>query len=102
MTSCLNDIDPLVLEWTIKEFLWGHVTNYGLDLDGTISYDPNHWTDPVCKLELLIKLTGERRTLFCENPDVDILSPGDEKIILDNWKDDIKEWMHPQTIYDSW
>jgi hypothetical protein len=51
---------------------------------------------------LLIKLTRERREPFCANTNIDILTEDELQIVLNDWKTNYKQWMHPETLRRSY
>jgi hypothetical protein len=99
VASLLESVSTESLDWLVENFLWGHVSKYVLSCDGTLAYFDDHGrVSADVKLELLIKLTRERREHFCTNPDMDILTEDQLKIVLNDWKNDFGQWMHPQTL----
>ena len=70
-----------------------------LSCDGTLAFNPDRGrVSADVKLELLIQLTRGRRAQFCANPDVDILPEDQLSIVLNAWKDDYGQWMHPEKL----
>ena len=71
VASFLDGVSEDSLEWLVHNFLWGEVSQYGLSQDGTIAFNQEgEQISADVKLELLIKLTRDRRENFCANPDV--------------------------------
>ena len=92
-----------MLEWVTHDFLWDELSRYGLLSDGTVGYLPDgECCTAEVKLELLIRLTTERREKICTDSGSDILSEEELGRALSDWKGDYEQWMHPQTLRDSW
>ena len=54
------------------------------------------------KLEQLISETHLQREAYCFNPAEDILKEAETKVILDAWKADYTDWMHPEKLETTW
>ena len=92
-------ISTETLDWLVQNFLWGEISVYSLACDGTLAFNPDRGrVSADVKLELLIQLTRGRRAQFCANPDVDILPEENLAIVLKAWKDDYRQWMHPEKL----
>ena len=75
---------------------------YGLLSDGTVGHLADGHCTAEVKLELLIRLTTERRERISSDPSIDILSEEELGRALRDWKGDYEQWMHPETLRDSW
>ena len=80
----------------------GQLSMYGLLSDGTVGYLADTYCTAEVKLELLIRLTTGRREKICNDSSIDILSKEELGRALRDWKDDDKQWMHPETLRHSW
>jgi len=102
LAAVFDELSDEVLEWLTHNFLWDKLSRYGLLSDGTVGYLADGHCAAEVKLELLIRLTTERREKICNESSIDILSDEELGRALNNWKDDYEQWMHPQTLRDSW
>ena len=102
VAALVDSISMESLNWLVENFLWGTISQYSLASNGTLTYNPSgERVSAGVKLELLIKLTRERRERFLHgvgNPTEFILSEDQLKKILTDWKKDYHAWMHPDTI----
>ena len=99
VAALLDSISIESLDWLLENFLWGEVSRYVLSNNGTLAYNPSgEQVSADVKLELLIKLTRERRERFCALPSMDILTEEELNDIITVWKHDYQQWMHPETI----
>ena len=102
VAALLEDVSTESLDWLVENFLWGNISEYTLSSDGTLAFNPGR--EPVSadiKLELLIKLTQERRKIFCADP-LCVLSENELQLVLNAWKNDYRQWMHPDKLRDSY
>ena len=98
VAALLECVSSESLDWLVQNFLWGKVSEYTLSSDGTLAFNPGCGRISAdTKLELFIKLTRERRELFCADP-LYVLSEDELQIVLDAWKNDYKKWMHPEKL----
>ena len=97
VAAASHELSEQLLEWLTHNFLWHKLSKYGLLSDGTVGYLGEACTAEV-KLELLIRLTTERREKICNNARVDILTETELGHALFDWKNDYLMWMHPQTL----
>ena len=103
MTAAFDELSDEVLEWLTHYFLWDKLSRYGLLSDGTVGYLPDgECCTAEVKLELLIRLTTERREKICNDSGSDILSEEELGRALSDWKGDYEQWMHPQKLRDMW
>jgi len=102
VAAAFDELSDEVLEWLTHNFLWDKLSRYGLLSDGTVGYLADGHCAAEVKLELLIRLTTARREKICNDSRFDILSDEELGRALNNWKDDYEQWMHPQTLRDSW
>ena len=101
--SLLDSVSEESLDWLQDNFLWGSVSKYSLSVDGTIAFnDNNEVSSPLLKLEILIRITHDRRATVCADAHVNVLSEDDLDLLLKAWKKDYWLWMHPSTIKTSW
>ena len=54
------------------------------------------------KLEQIISETLAQRAHHCDHSADDILEENRLKVILASWKDDYEQWMHPETLDQTW
>ena len=101
VASILGDLAGDSLDWLLKNFLWGHISQYALLQDGTIGYQYIALS-PDVKLEMLISLTHARRARVCRNVDTDVLYEDQLADVIDDWKNDYLFWMHLETLDRSW
>ena len=100
------------MNWLLENFLWGKISRYSLASNGTLTYNPRgERVSAGVKLELLIKLTRERRERFLRgvgNPTEFILSEDQLEKIYKDWKvpdvllsgnqKNIEEWRNKKAI----
>ena len=98
VAALLECVSSESLDWLVQNFLWGKVSEYTLSSDGTLAFNPGCGRISAdTKLELFIKLTRERRELFCADP-LYVLREDELQIVLDTWKNDYMQWMHPEKL----
>jgi hypothetical protein len=103
VAALLECVSTESLDWLVQYFLWGKVSNYTLSCDGTLAFNQGRGqVSADIKLELLIKLTRERRETFCANTNMDILTEDELQIVLKDWKSNYKQWIHPETLRRSY
>ena len=102
VAAAFDELSDEVLEWLTHNFLWDKLSRYGLLSDGAVGYLADSHCTAEVKLELLIRLTTGRREKICNDSSIDILSEEELGRALNDWKDDYEQWMHPQTLRDSW
>ena len=103
VTALLDNVSDESLIWLTHTLLYGNLAYYTLSGDGYLVYHRDgERVSADLKLELLIKLTRERRDLICANPSIDILSEGQLSAILTDWKNDYRQWMNSETLSQSY
>ena len=89
------DDNDAIIQWLLEQFLWGEkLTCLKLLQTGeTIPLEEGEEQPAHIRLEIVIKLTEQRRSKWIQNPN-DILPDETLKFLLDEWKADYKAWMN--------
>jgi hypothetical protein len=91
-----------LMDWITRNFLWHRLADYALLKDGRIKYQEGIRLAPDVKLEMLIRITRERRVPVCTDVDTQVLTQEQFARALELWKEDWNSWMHPESIAASW
>ena len=102
VAALLECVSEESLDWLVQNFLWGKISEYTLSSEGTLAFNPSCGrVSADIKLELLIKLTRERRQLLFADP-LYVLSEEELQSVLEAWKNDYKQWMHPEKLHSTY
>ena len=85
--------DPASVEWLLEKCLWGNLGSLKLLQTGVVvPLEQEEQYSASIRLEMLIKLTQQRRSRYVDNPN-DILPEDKVTELLNHWKEDYTTWM---------